>query len=169
MYEREFRAGVYKGAKMTTKFDSVEEVLDFAIAGEVESHKFYTDLAKSAAGGKNPAMQKVFEDFAKEELGHKAKLETVKRGAITIKPESVRSLKIADYVVDIEPKPDMNYADALIVAMKKEKAAYRLYLDLAVASGDEKLEDIFLSLAQEEAKHKLRFEIEYDDVVLKEV
>jgi len=30
------------------------------------------------------------------------------------------------------------------------------------------LKNIFLSLAQEEAKHKLRFEIEYDDYILKE-
>jgi len=32
----------------------------------------------------------------------------------------------------------------------------------------EELTDMFLALAQEEARHKLRFEIEYDDVVLKE-
>jgi rubrerythrin len=52
--------------------------------------------------------------------------------------------------------------------MKKEKAAYRLYLDLATAAGAGELADLFRSLAAEEAKHKLRFEIEYDDVVLKE-
>jgi len=32
----------------------------------------------------------------------------------------------------------------------------------------EELTDMFLSLAQEEAMHKLMFEIEYDDTVLKE-
>ena len=32
----------------------------------------------------------------------------------------------------------------------------------------EELTETFLSLAQEEAKHKLRFEIGYDEVVLKE-
>jgi hypothetical protein len=30
------------------------------------------------------------------------------------------------------------------------------------------LRDTFLGLAQEEARHKLRFEVEYDDDVLKE-
>jgi rubrerythrin len=62
----------------------------------------------------------------------------------------------------------MNYQDALVLAMKKEKAAFRLYLDLANEVQSEDQKDLFLALAQEEAKHKLRFEIEYDEVVLKE-
>jgi rubrerythrin len=50
----------------------------------------------------------------------------------------------------------------------KEKASYRLYSDLAEQVDNEELKDTFLWLAGEEAGHKLRFEIEYDDVVLKE-
>lgn len=150
--------------KMGT-FSSVEEILDFTIAEEEQANKFYTDLAQKM---EDPAMRKVFEDFAKEELRHMAKLVAVKQGEFTIMPESVRSLGIADYVVDVEPKADMSYADALNLAMKREKTAYRLYLDLAVASQNEEQSDMFLNLAQEEAKHKLRLEIEYDDKVLKE-
>ena len=146
-------------------FSSIEEVLDFAIAEEEQANEFYTDLAQKM---EDPAMRKVFEDFAKEELRHMAKLVAVKQGEFAIKPESVRSLGIADYVVDVEPKADMSYADALDLAMKREKTAYRLYLDLAVASQNEEQSDVFLNLAQEEAKHKLRLEIEYDDKVLKE-
>ncbi|HUS73144.1 MAG TPA: ferritin family protein [Sedimentisphaerales bacterium] len=147
------------------RFEFVEEVLDFAIAREVESQDFYMKLAERM---ENPAMQKVFENFATEELGHKMKLEAVKHGEVLLGQKEVRSLDIADYVVDVEPQPDMDYAEALVVAMKKEKAAYRLYLDLAAVAEDEELTDMFLLLAQEEAKHKLRFEIEYDDTVLKE-
>ena len=147
------------------RFESAEEVLDFAIEREVESHDFYMKLAERM---ENPAMQKVFENFATEEMGHKLKLEAIKHREVLIGQKEVRSLGIADYVVDVEARPDMDYAEALIVAMKKEKAAYRLYLDLAAVAEDEELTDMFLSLAQEEAKHKLRFEIEYDDVVLKE-
>ncbi|MHC4085742.1 MAG: ferritin family protein [Planctomycetota bacterium] len=146
-------------------FESVEEVLDFAIAREIEARDFYLKLAERM---ENPAMQKVFENFATEELGHKYKLEAFKRGDISLVPQQVQSLDIADYVVDVEPQPDMDYAEALVLAMRKEKAAYRLYLDLAAVGEDEELTDMFLSLAQEEAKHKLRFEIEYDDIVLKE-
>jgi rubrerythrin len=153
-----------KGQEME-RFGSVDEVLDFAIEREVEANKFYKELA---ARMENPAMRDVFEDFAKEELGHKARLEAMKKGEVAIEEEGVSSLGIADYVVDVEPQPDMSYADALMLAMRKEKASYRLYLDLAGVAAAEELTDTFLALAQEEAKHKLRFEIEYDDAVLKE-
>lgn len=146
-------------------FESAEEILEFAIEREVESHDFYMRLAESV---ERPLMRKVFEDFAAEELGHKAKLEAAKRGQILLGQPQVQSLGIADYLVDVEPKAEMSYQDALVLAMKKEKAAYRLYLDLAAIAEAEELTDMFLSLAQEEAKHKLRFEIEYDDEILKE-
>ena len=146
-------------------FESVEEVLEFAIAREIESRDFYMKLAERM---ENPVMQKVFENFATEELGHKLKLEAINRGEILLVSQQVQSLDIADYVVDVEPQPDMDYAEALVLAMRKEKAAYRLYLDLAAVGEDEELTDMFLSLAQEEARHKLRFEIEYDDTVLKD-
>ena len=152
---------------MGSKFGSVEDVLDFAIANEIEANELYTGLAGRM---KNPAMAGVFEEFAVEELGHKAKLEAVKAGEFVVSEQlgGVENLEIADYMVDVEPKRDMDYADALVLAMKKEKAAYRLYLDLAAVAESKELTDLFLMLAQEEARHKLRFEIEYDDEVLKE-
>ncbi|HUT29529.1 MAG TPA: ferritin family protein [Sedimentisphaerales bacterium] len=147
------------------RFNSVDEILDFAIAREVEANRFYTQLAGQM---ENPSMRKVFEAFAIDETAHKMKLEAVKGGEFEFKEEQVQSLEIADYVVEGEPRPDMSYADALVLAMKREKTSYRLYIDLAAVAEAEELTDMFLALAQEEAKHKLRFEIEYDDVILKE-
>jgi len=43
-----------------------------------------------------------------------------------------------------------------------------MYLDLSNSVDDEDLQQTFLALAQEEARHKLRFEVEYDDVILAE-
>jgi len=152
---------------MVERFESVEAILDFAIAGEIEAQLFYRDLAAKASV---PAMKQAFEDFAKEEAGHQAKLEAVKRGGVSFGSGAVKvqSLGLADYLVAPVPTADMTYAEALIQAMKKEKAAYKLYLDLAAVAEAEELTELFLGLAAEEAKHKLRFEIEYDDVVLKE-
>ena len=62
----------------------------------------------------------------------------------------------------------MSYQDALTLAMKKEKAAFRMYTVLADKATDPVVKTLFLKLAQEESKHKLRFEIEYDDYILKE-
>lgn len=146
-------------------FDSFVAVLDYAIDKEIEANQFYVDMAKQM---KNQAMREVFEAFAKEELGHKAKLEAIKQGKEVQPVKNITDLRIADYTVDVEPAPDMSYQDALILAMKKEKVAFRLYLDLADQVENEDQKALFLSLAQEEAKHKLRFEIEYDDVMLNE-
>jgi len=92
-------------------------------------------------------------------LGVKAGKKLMSAGA------KVQDLKVGDYLVEVEPQDDMEYQDALILAMKKEKAAFKLYVDLAASTENERLRQSFLALAQEEAKHKLRFEIEYDDMM----
>ncbi|UCH86999.1 MAG: ferritin family protein [Dehalococcoidia bacterium] len=145
-------------------FGSADEILDFAIGKEEEAAQLYTRLGRQT---EKSWMRQVFEEFANEERGHKAKLEAVKEGKLLLPAaEKVMDLKIADYVVDVEPSPDLDYQDALIVAMKAEKAAFKLYNDLAAATDDEALRATLLALAQEEAKHKLRFEIEYDEHIL---
>jgi rubrerythrin len=152
--------------EVPSEFASVNDALDFAIQGEQESHDFYMGLAANA---KQPGIKKVFEGFAREEAGHKSRLEKVKEGKQLMSAEKkVQDLKVSDYLVDIKPSPDMDYQEALIVAMKKEKAAYKLYLALSELTDDQAVSETFLALANEEAKHKLRFEIIYDDQVLTE-
>ncbi|MFH1999426.1 MAG: ferritin family protein, partial [Planctomycetota bacterium] len=73
-----------------------------------------------------------------------------------------------DYLVKEEPNSEMDYQSALIVAMKKEKSAFRLYNDLATQTQDAGIKSALLALAQEEAKHKLRIELEYDNQVYRE-
>ncbi|MCK4293433.1 MAG: ferritin family protein [Planctomycetes bacterium] len=143
---------------------SIDEILDFAITAEVAASRFYTELA---AQMESETMRKAFEDFAQEELEHKATLEGIKQGQ-AVEAWEVADLKIADYAVDVEPRANMDYQDALILAMKREKAAFRLYSEMAALCHDESIRETFLALAREEAKHKLRFEIEYDQVILKE-
>ncbi len=148
------------------EFKSINDILEFAIASEQEAVEFYSSLAKQA---KNAEMKTVFEQFAKEEMSHKSRLLKIKdEGTFEIRDEKIYDLQIADYLVDVEVTPNMSYQDALIVAMKKEKSAFKLYTNLAAKAPTDALKNIFLSLAQEESKHKLRFEIEYDDYILKE-
>ena len=145
---------------------TAEEILNFAIQKEQEASDFYNNLAKRSEL-KN--IKEVFLEFAKEELGHKAKLERVKSGKLLLDAEEkITDLQIGEHLVEIELDATIGYQDALIVAMKAEKAAYKLYNSLAEATVDAGLKEILLGLAQEEAKHKLRFEIEYDDIILLE-
>jgi rubrerythrin len=141
------------------KFKSVDEVLDFAISREIDAQVFYVKLAALV---ENPKMVKFLSDLALEELEHKEKLEAVKAGKGEIGQQDVGELDIVDYVKDVETKPKMSYVDLLVVAMKKEETSRKLYADLATIVQKQELKNIFLKLAQEEAKHKLRFELEYD-------
>jgi rubrerythrin len=147
-------------------FASVTAALDFAIGKEQEAHDFYVSLSAKAT---NPAMGQALLDFAQEELGHKAKLLAVKQGQPLMSAQTkVMDLKIGDYLVEVSADGVHTYQQALIVAMKQEKAAYKLYMDIAAACTDPGTQELFLALANEEAKHKLRFELEYDEQVLRE-
>ncbi len=151
-------------------FQSINDILEFAISEEDAAARFYRELA---AKMERPSMREVFEGFASEEDGHKTKLLSVKNGAtqLTMK-RSVADLQLSDYVLDADVKPsdaNLDYQQALILAMKKEKGAFRLYTLLGEQAQDESFRTLFLGLAQEEARHKLRFELEYDEQFLHEM
>ncbi|MFZ5980524.1 MAG: ferritin family protein [Candidatus Zixiibacteriota bacterium] len=148
------------------KLDTVEKILDYAMEKEEDAYQFYMKLASKMD---KEYMVKIFKGFAKEEKGHKAKIKMIKEGKLLMKAEKkVMDLKIGDNLVEVDLDADIDYQQALILAMKAEKAAYKLYNDLASVTKDADVRETLLSLANEEAKHKLRFEVEYDDVVLSE-
>lgn len=147
-------------------FQTMDEILEYAISLEQGAVVLYTQLADAA---KRPEIKKAFLSFADEERGHEARLKRVKAGEHTFPQDTdIQDLKISDYYVDVELKPNSSYQDILIFAMKQEKQAFKLYTDLAAITPDPDTQALFLKLAEEEAKHKLRFEIEYDDHVLVE-
>lgn len=148
------------------QFNSIDDILDFAIGLEQDAVDFYKELAKNAV---TPDMRVVFEQFAREEITHKTRLIDVKdKGLFDAGPDTVTDLQIGDYLVSIKPSPGMSYRDALVLAMKREKAAFRLYMDLSERAPGQEMKKLFLSLAVEESKHKLRFELEYDEYILRD-
>mgnify|MGYP006277731955 CR=1 FL=1 len=148
------------------EFKTMDDILQFAMDEEQKAVDFYTLLSENA---RNEDMRDVFEGFAQEEVGHKARLARIREQGLYPTPsKGVADLKIADYQTELEPHPDMDYEQALVVAMNKEKAAFRLYSDLARKAPNNEMKELFQSLALEESKHKLRFELEYDENVLRE-
>lgn len=151
------------------KFESLEEVLDFAIKREEESYNFYKNWSEKVREEVKP----LFQILAQEELKHKQKLMDVKNDKLNefIGPGSTEQTVdtgISDYLIDVKISSDMSYRDALIVAMKREKAAFKLYEELANKASSEELKNLFLSLSQEEARHKLKLETLYDEDILPE-
>jgi len=148
------------------KFNDIDEILDFAIEQEQEAIDFYSELSKQA---KNQEMKSIYLEFVQEEMSHKVKLIQVKEEKTFSEASGkVIDLKISDYLVPVKPTADMSYQDALIVVMKKEKAAHKLYTSLSKMAPTEELKSIFKLLAIEEANHKLQFEEDYDEYILKE-
>ena len=143
---------------------SVEEVLDFAISREQQAVDFYTRLSSIAPGKQ---LQELMLGYAREEQRHKDKLLAVKAdGSLDNEHKRPLDLKMADYLVDVEETPEMTYQDALIIAMKREQVAFKLYTDMAEKIDNPELKSLFESLAREEASHRNYFESEYDDKIL---
>lgn len=147
-------------------FKNVDEILDFAVKSEENANHFYSEWAKKM--GKTP-MKSVFEELAAEEMGHKEFLLGIKKGEIFAPSvEKITDLKISDYMLDVRASVDMEYQDALTVAMHREKMAFKLYTGLVEMTENEDMKSTFKMLAQEEAKHKLRLELIYDEEILTE-
>jgi rubrerythrin len=141
------------------------EVLEFAIAREVDAYNLFTILAKRVD---NVAVRKTLEELAQEELGHKEKLELelIKRGVVVKDHGTIPSGESDSLIVsESDQIAAMSLADLLHWAAKKERFAYRLYVDLAALAKDKDSHDILIDLAAEEVKHQTRFEKEYDDLM----
>ena len=152
--------------KKISDFQSIDDVLDFAVEKEEEASAFYSAWSRTVD---SKSISDVLAGFAREEQKHKALILDVKGGRKLDPPgKSITNLKISDYLEDVEPSKDMGFQDALILAMQREKKAAQLYENLASMAEDENIRNLFNTLAQEEAKHKLGLETLYDESILKE-
>ncbi len=148
------------------EFGSIKEILELAVEREVEANQLYADLAKRAA---NPIMRRVCEELGEEELEHKAKLELeiIKMGRTTTAGQRQAYFGMDDYDQDPGANLDLDFKDVLALAIEKEKRSVRFYVELAVAVDDKDSREVLLSLAEEEALHRARLEIEFDQLAPK--
>lgn len=146
------------------KFTSAAEALNYAIKREIEAARFYAQLATQM---QRREMREALLEMAEEEKSHRDRLIAVRdQGGFHAPAKALRDLKVADYVEMPEITADLDWAQALILAMKREAAARDLYLALADSAPDETLRAVFTRLAEEEGLHKRRFEAEYEERVL---
>jgi len=143
--------------------------LDFAIEKEKEAVAFYTGLSKEESFS---GASKMFEEFAAEEQKHQKMLEEFKSKGVAAAVQGYRfkwisDIKRSDYVTDLEYRPGMGYRDILMLAMKREEKALKLYNDFLSREDNEAGKSLFKVLCQEEAKHKLALETMYDDYMAK--
>jgi len=148
----------------TVSCSSTGDVVAFAIEKEEKAMDFYQCCADRA---KNPGLKKFFLEMVEEERRHRDMLkglDTLNLEAVKI--EKVEDLQISDYLVDVKYSDDLNYQEALTMAMKKEEKAHAFYASWQNKCMHEKAAKLFEVLAQEELKHKRNLEVMYDDEIL---
>lgn len=144
-------------------FESIEEIIGYAIEKEKEAAEFYEDCSKqeSFSGSKATLL-----DMANEERKHQSILENLgkEQGVpADYKFKWIPDMKRSDYMVEMKYEPGMHYADILRLAMKREENALKLYNELLAKSEEPAHKKVFKMLCQEEAKHKQFLENLYDD------
>jgi rubrerythrin len=147
------------------KLNSLDEILRFAIRKEADAAAFY----RMAADRSNPGVTKAFQELAKEEEGHKKKLEGFDPKKIEkMEVKETRGLGLSEMMEDVPYSSEMSYADLLRMAIKNEEKSQQLYASTAKLVKEASLKKILLILAQEESTHKEKLEKIYDKEVLQE-
>ncbi len=148
------------------EFKSYQAIIDFAIEKEIEAASFYEEVAGTEV---QEETRKMFLDFAKEERKHQYLLENLDcKGECSLVTQDYKfkwigDIKRSDLMVDIVWRKGMLYRDILLLAMKREEKALKLYNELRQHSETETAKNIFKILCQEEARHKLGLETLYDE------
>ena len=147
------------------EFESLNDIIDFAIKREAEAEAFYNEIhAEESMSG----IKDMLKEFAEMEKHHQQMLTSIREKGVVSTAEVYKfkwivDLKRSDYVSDLTYQKGMGYNEILMVAMKREEQALKLYNMLEEKAENEDQVRIFRILAQEEAKHKLKFETLYDD------
>lgn len=150
---------------MTTVQKSFEQLISLAIKREDEAYEFYTKAAENA---ELSSSAKLLQELAKQEVGHKKKLEEALGGGVCdtftcTTLEEFEGHDLSKYLIDIPLEAGSNSQDILIIAIKREEAARDFYKALSELTGNTAHRTVFETLAKEEQNHKDRLEGIYDD------
>ncbi len=150
---------------MTGVNQAFERLISLAIKREEEAYEFYTEAAEKS-DFKSSA--KLLHNLAKQEVGHKHKLQAALKEGVcdtfTCETDAeVEEMDLSKYLLDIPLDPSSGPQDVVIVAMKREEAAYNFYKALSELTGSGAHRTVFESLAEEEKGHKTRLQNMYDD------
>jgi len=106
------------------EFQSVHDVLDFAIAQERMSQQFYQELSERAD---NSAVREFLLKMSREEVLHEEQLcSLVQEGAADLTHE-VSSEEISAYIQSMNVPNELDYKRAVKIACEKENASQMLY------------------------------------------
>lgn len=139
-------------------------IIDFAIEKEQEAIDFYNELLLQV---KLPNIQKEIQNIVLMEQGHINYLNTMRIvDQDCFSQNQTQRLNLSDYYEEPVTYKNMDYPTLLLLAIKREDKAKKLYMDLASYSSDIKVRNIFSTLSKEEENHQIYFEQIYNENVL---
>ena len=143
-----------------TEQQTVGQIIRLAIQRERYAYSFLMAMCDCV---KSPGIKYMFRDLAKEELKHKDKLELelMKIGEV-IRPQDSQTETENPYYIESDECATMDYADLLKLCIEKEDISFRFYVNLTAQVNQEHSKDVLLALAEQELRHKLRFEDELE-------
>jgi rubrerythrin len=148
------------------RFESLSDILAFAIEREIEAARGYGRMAAQAA---TPGLRDLLLELKGEEEKHRRLLKKIKVAPLEgVDAASVPDLGLSDALADLPLAPDMTFQELLIFAARKEKKAEDLYAGLARRPELTAHRKVFEFLAAQERAHKLKLEAEYETHVLTE-
>lgn len=148
------------------RFETAAAIIAFAIQREIDAAGHYARIAAMAA---TPGLRELAEDLGAQEVEHRRLLEALPPETLSgLEAAPVPDLHLVD-ALSAEPlSGEMSIQDMLIFAAKKEAQSVTLYEALARAAAPAGQDRLFLFLAGQERRHKLRVEAEYELHILQE-
>jgi len=144
----------------------MEAIIKSAITQEEMSHAFYQRLAGLVS---HPETKDTLEYLAKEELEHKAFLQSCfSPHGCTLAGEA-QNVHLAEMLVAPEISDDLSPKEALVIAAKREEGAYHFYQALAALQPPGEVQAFLNKMAKVELQHKEKVEYLYDNAAFPEV
>lgn len=146
--------------------DIIIEVIDFAIKREQEAQEGYIGYARATRRQEFRRLLLAMADMEKE---HERKLQELKsRGGLerVLQAGQPDAVRLSDYLVEMPFSPEIEYGDFLLLVVKKEEKAEKLYEKLEGLAADEETRWLFAWLKGEEQKHKAWARDRYDLEIL---
>lgn len=141
---------------MTQKINLTTDLLKIGIKREKQAQELYRELAEKATDDNS---RNFFKQLEKEEAKHQdaLELEMLKSGT-TFKDDDEKAIEYDLAEID----ENIDILEGVLLAIGKEKAAFRFYVELATIVQDKNSRETCMELAEEEARHKALLEIEYN-------
>jgi rubrerythrin len=135
-------------------FQSIGEIIDFAIDRERQAQEMYLSYARTSGRKSFSRLLLTMAEMEKEHERRLMELKGQRAWASAFGTAAPERLSLEEPLKEIAFSPDMEYGDFLVLVMRKEEEAEKLYQQLETLASADETRRLFRQLAGEERKHR---------------